>query len=761
MGSLEFFKSIFSTQTLVPQGNSLHGFDLMMMKRSKAVAPAGGLVSGTRVRNGMFDPLIDPRALVVGVDAVAELATAIDKIVIETTKNGYELVPKFKFKCLECGKEYQTSKPQQCTGSQKGKEEELIECQSTMFRGPDDRQIIPLKVLFEHPNSDEDGDVIKSFDSIQRDLIYYLTVLDNFYLEVTYNYRGDPTEIVPLPAEYIRKTDDPRVKALKKQPQFHCPHCSIEKPKSFYTKEGTCRKCKVPLVRTAYVQLGEKDEIVARWGKKMIIEGSTRAWGTRLYGIPRTLAVWTPAQVIRWILLYQHSAYSNNKSPDKIVVFPGMNQEEVNRNILEMVNFKKIHPEVRRTSFLAVQQAPEVIKVMDSLVDLKAIDMMRYIRELISIRFGVSLNMLGVQTPGKLGKETETVEVSYDTIEETQTQLASYFNQKVLPLWKDEAGQPAITEWEYKLKSPKKDDELRKANIQQTKIATVTQLRGAGVKAELDENGEVVIKDWGALPQPIEPTPLLPPAGLAPEEETPAQVEITIQEVSLAYERAMMRRDRDMAEIARTKLANLLGQPTPAPLSDIEWDIITGGAEAPEAKEAPVALSKIAIPEMYTTDGYIQKDGTISKFASYSEEDSQSIIGLLKEALEQRLGYNVPDLVKKILESFGGSEGELETIVKTELHYMRVKQRMEDFKKVDPEGKGRYRWSGPPYDGGRRSSEICKEIKAQVPSDGLSMDDLMALVKKVSEKHMGPKWIQRDGQPHPNCRHIPQLVGGI
>jgi len=419
------------------------------------------------------------------------LGTAIDKIVMCCTKEGWEFKPKFNFKCI-CGDEFE-AKPEQCP-----------KCGAIQFHEPDKAQLVAIKTLFDKPNPQ------KTLKDLIKDIIDYNQIIDDYYLEIVPGENGKPAELWSLPAEDIR------IKADRKgqftSDEYFCRKCYSEQEDVnfqdlFYSgkqyAEQSCLKCGEKLTRTAYIQLNNNGKIIARWGEDEIIHGNSRARGHRLYGRPKIISLLAIVEIMYWMEKYQCAAYSFNKAPDSILAIPGMSQQQINDMILQIETFKKKNPHIRKNLTISVPPGsdPKILSTMSPLVDLQAKDMQNFFREAIAIRYGVSLQFMGIQTPGKLGRETEMIEVSYDTIEEVQNGIEETFNQFLLPKF------PEITDWYWELVSPKKDDIRRKADIEQIKANTITTLVNIGLDVEIGDNWDLKVSGKPHPPAVQPPAP--------------------------------------------------------------------------------------------------------------------------------------------------------------------------------------------------------------------------------------------------------------
>lgn len=421
-------------------------------------------------RDGIAHPRIDPRKLTDLAENVWILGTAIDKIVMESTREGGGFEPNFAAKCRSCGAEYD-SIPDVC---------ERPGCESNDFAEPDPAQLVRPEEFLENVNPE------KTWKDLVKSGIEYNIEIDDVYFELILTLHGRPAQLWALPSERMRPAVEKRTRSRLGNDEWFCTRCyDGERDNHFAGDERVCPDCSRPLVETAYVEIGEtEDKIVGRWARDEVLHYNSRARGLSLFGRSKLVRLWTICQILRWQEVYQWQEYSLQRAPDSITAFPDMSQDAVNEMLKKVLEFKRKNPAVRKHLFLGSKDAPTNLKLMDSLADLQAVQMSEILREAIAISLGVSLQSLGVQTPGKLGRETEVVEVSFDTIEEVQAQFEEFVNGKILPLFTD----PAITDWHYELHSPKKDDLLRKAQIKQLNASTIVSLRTTGAEVEVEDD---------------------------------------------------------------------------------------------------------------------------------------------------------------------------------------------------------------------------------------------------------------------------------
>ena len=435
------------------------------------------------IRSGIAHPRLDPRVLIHLPDMVFVVGASVDKIVMESTKEGWSFEPNFACKCVKCWTEYD-SMMEEC---------DYAGCESTEFRQPDPSQLKAPTEFFENVNPE------KSWKDIQKSCIDYNINIDDVYLELIETIGGDPSQLWALPSERMRPAVEKGRRNRLGNGEFFCPHCYDAETDRHYGKdERKCPDCNSPLEETAYVEIAERgDTVIGRWARDEVLHYNSRSRGLALFGRSKLVRIWSIAQSLRWMELYQWQAYSSNQDPDSITSFPGMTQDEVNTMTKKSLEFRKRNPGAKNNIFLGTAEAPVHTKLIDSLADLQAGEMMKLFREHVAISLGVSLQSLGIQTPGKLGRETEVIEVSYDTIEEYQSQFEEFVNEQILTLFDE----PEVTDWHYELHTPKKDDLLRRAQIKQINASSISSLNQiAEIEIEDEELLDFTVTEFRKVP---------------------------------------------------------------------------------------------------------------------------------------------------------------------------------------------------------------------------------------------------------------------
>lgn len=436
-----------------------------------------------RVKSWLERPAIDPAVMFTTASSIWIVRAAIDKRVnVANTKPDF--VPKFAAKCLECDLELD-AKPDN---------EECPQCGNSVLQEPDDGQLKRVWKLINTPNIDDEGKIVYPFRRLIRDWLWYVDAIDDVFIEITYAWDGNPAEWWPLPSEFIKYIDD--LPATKTGGRFFCRVCWDPENDVTFEEEGDCPSCEEALFEVEYVQVNEIGEIENRFARENIIHYNAMGIGGRRWGVPKLMAVYYITQVIRWQELKQWQFYANDFSPDKILTLPGMSPEVVQDMMYDTLELKRRNPGRLVTVMLAAQDPPVVADLSYKFTDFQSIEWQMAMREAVGVVYEVGLNMLGIQTPGKLGSETEVVEVSYASIERFQDSFNDFMNHVFLPLFQvHEIGtgnnMPMVTDWEFKLEPAKKEDKFRKAQVSAANLQVAAQLEEMGFEIELDETNEM------------------------------------------------------------------------------------------------------------------------------------------------------------------------------------------------------------------------------------------------------------------------------
>ena len=495
--------------------------DWRLLEKATRSAPPRGLIAGARESQGVWVPITRPEGLVLLTDLVWILGAGVDRVVEETTKGGWDFEARFQAKCLACGAEYDVE-PELC---------ETSGCFSVHFRDPDPEQLHGgawrdggILKLLERPNWDPRTDsVIRTFKDMTKDAVHYNNVIGWWNWEVVYDAVGRPAQIWSMNAESMRRVDDPNL--LHTIGRWFCPVCHQDKEdlEDAFHKAGkgeespTCPEHGILLQQPEWVQLGEGDEIVAVWAVHEVLTDMPRARGNRVYPRSKVHRTWALGQTMRWTERFDLAALSGQRSPDAMVTVEGRTQAEVNNMLDDWEDWLKDHNEYEGVIWVGLGTEAGKVEILHFMGDLINRDFIAWgeaAMKAVAINLGVSFVFVGGQEAGKLGKSEEQLTVSYDTIEENQSDIEEFVNGKLVPLF------PEVKSWRWVMKPPAPEDMEKKAAEAIAWFNAVRVGRDAGANVKLDPQASfdwpLTIEDWEDRP---EGGPAAPEAGtLEPEE---------------------------------------------------------------------------------------------------------------------------------------------------------------------------------------------------------------------------------------------------
>jgi len=112
-----------------------------------------------------------------------------------------------------------------------------------------------------------------------------------------------------------------------------------------------------------------------------------------------------------------------------------------------------------------------------------------------------------------------------------------------------------------------------------------------------------------------------------------------------------------------------------------------------------------------------------------------------------KLGYQMKQIMKYVYSKTGSkmSSGQSDVIARTETQALQNKSREWSYKKIDPEGKLKYKWLNPVDD---RTTDVCRNIVRRT-NKGVTMNQLKQIIKDEGKKGGHDP---RELTPHVNCR---------
>lgn len=403
------------------------------------------------------------------------LRTTIRSLVWEIFRNGIEIVPKFRYKCLRCQTIYE-SKPDKCSV-----------CGGQKFEEPDYSERGELLEKMKDVNFNNQS-ILDVLQEVMTDVAVvdngYFIVLKKYYVENGEIVGAEPVEVLrgsPMRMRMIMNrygrlgfTDDNQIVAtcinhrdeywLKTQEEMEdakCPKCGTKLYPAFYMMEDSGNK--------VYYIDGE----VFHW--KMFSSGVG-------YGVSPILSIWIKAMVLMKMDWFVLMAYHLQRPPKGLLIMRG-NRESIEKAWQWLQEQARTNPHM--IAPLVVEGGQEtsskrVSEFIDLTVKSNDIDFVAYRNELrrtISSIYGVMPLWQG-EVKGGLSNEGLQITVTNRVVEMWQKTL----NEKVLPWISKQLG---VADWTYLVKPSEIRDELTQLELEIKRTQLARAISELGYKPVL------------------------------------------------------------------------------------------------------------------------------------------------------------------------------------------------------------------------------------------------------------------------------------
>jgi hypothetical protein len=435
----------------------------------------------------------------------------------ETLKEGFDYEPKFKYKCVTCGTEYQ-------------EETEQCEC------GGELRKPNPAQKKFFDKFAERVNEADQSFLEVCEELEDDVNTADDMYLVIVKDYMiGPDGQAFGRPIEFMR--GDPcrfRIVGDEAGRRGGRYWTCVNHRNQAAEKMGNCEEkveggglCGLPLHDVHYVetQAGGKNVV------KYYIEGevihASKYEPSRLYGVSPVFTCWIITRTLQLMDRYAENLYEKGRLKGVL----GVSTENVDylRKWWSETQ-DKLRQDPHYMPVVAVESGErgkgkiEFVKLMDSLSEMQATDYKKELRLNIAAIFGIMpIFQADVSTSGGLNNEGLQITVSDRTIDFGQ----AVYHNKVYP---KVAEMLFITDWNIKLKPSREHDEMAELERMEKKISSAQMMLDMGFDVKFEEDkfifsGEAKKRqlEEGAfqeqLPPPQEPKQLPPGKPPKPEDE--------------------------------------------------------------------------------------------------------------------------------------------------------------------------------------------------------------------------------------------------
>lgn len=416
------------------------------------------------------------------------LRNVIGSLKGEMFRNGFEFEPKWKNKCLQCGREF---------------EFETTECDNCGFKQFDSPNFLIADGLDEKFKcvNENNQSLLEVLEQFEDDL----NITDDGYLLFVKDYTLNSTgKIVAGQIQELLRVNPGRIRMLTDKEGRPGRNLSGEKvftcPKHRDTlivgdKETHCKQCGGMLYRTYYFAFrgeGEGENRIYYIDDEVI--HVSKYMPSLTYGYSPVYAVWQKTIALLEQDKYIKDSYFLQRAPKGLLLVNTSNQNALFKAwdwLLDKLDPKRgVNPNmVYPLGIESNSQRGNVaqyINFMQSLQEMQYTESRNEFRRSIGAIYGVMpLFQADTSTSGGLNNEGLQITVTNRAVEKGQ----KIYNEKVLP---EILRQYGVTEFELILLPSEEKDEMAELQREQLKIQNAQIMHSMGFEIELDEEGEFV-----------------------------------------------------------------------------------------------------------------------------------------------------------------------------------------------------------------------------------------------------------------------------
>ena len=461
-------------------------------------------------------------------DNIDALRIPIETLNREIFKNGFEIVEKWKFKCTNCGKEFQyeplatdlpddqpfqsnqdnednalpKGKRRTANKAKKGIVKDDVMCDSCgntkLLRPVPKNRMLLEGLLNESINSNE-----QSLEDVSRQLERDLEVADNAYLLVLKNYWiDDATGLISEKKTEIKemiRVDPPQVAMIadsdgrigyddKRNEIFVCPRFEHRDKR---LTSNTCDKCGAQALK-AIMEVNSVYSIGIPQPKRVIYGEGEVIWKAGkykpglIYGFSPIYSIWSKAMSLTHMDEYIRKYFDKMRPPRGMLVIASRNYETF-RKSWDMLEQKAtedpymIHPLLVESEKGGKNMA-QWIDFTGSLKELEFMALRKELRQIIGAVYGVLPLYFG-EMPSGWSQEGLQVTITNRAVTWSQDILRKAFLNKIAHLL-------GVDDWELRLKAGEETDKLRELQTQSTEIQNMAAMQGMGFEVKRTHTGE-------------------------------------------------------------------------------------------------------------------------------------------------------------------------------------------------------------------------------------------------------------------------------
>jgi len=475
--------------------------------------------SGSKLR---FDRLAPWRIYRLAYD-VAEVRSPIEQIQRELFKHGIEVVPRYRFKCKECAKEYKTEPVKSYTPIDKIRESQENDLKCDVCGGedfdkpePKNRQI--LQTLLDRPVNNNNQTLLKVGRKYERDL----DIMDNGYAAITRNYKiEDIYPPDPKTGAWKRVIITKNIETLNEIIRLHPVHCTIlansdgelglddggnykwicpdYRHRDVYLEAAHCPRCGLEAFTAILETNAFPYGVPAQQTKKSRYALHELIWTPGkfdpdlLYGTSPLQAIWKKAMSLFFQDEYIWKYFDMDRPPKTFLFIGSSNYESVKAFWERQKGGAREEPHLPRMFLLDEDDLSKRIQKIDvtpNFQELEMIPLRKELRQLIAGIYGLQPISQGDPGGGGEGggsKGSATVQLTLTNRAIKAFQV--FFNVNFFRPISEAVG---IHDWDIVIIEPEEIDELRDEQVKAIKLKNAQMLEAMSYDTHFDGDGNLI-----------------------------------------------------------------------------------------------------------------------------------------------------------------------------------------------------------------------------------------------------------------------------
>jgi len=470
---------------------------------------------------------IPPSRLYWLAEEVSDFRVVLDTIQWEIFKNGIVIKPAFKYRCMECFKEFTDIPSQeyiplsQMDGERKDIKLECNECGNTdenKFEKPDPEGRRILAEFMSNPVNDN-GQLLLT---VARQSEYDLDVVDSSYTLVSRDYKtkaipkdsmtGATREVVsdtliemlrinPSTVSIIADDDGKLGYTRDRKPAWICPDYNHRSELLSQPYCNTCgTKAFTALLETSIVPFGPPVSNVKRmyYSREEVVWIPNKFRPDLLYGVSNAVAIWKKILSLYYQDEYLWKYFDKNRPPKSLLVMGSRNQESVKAFWKRNQTGATVDPYMPRPILLNTENVGQALEFIDLTPNFKELELSTVraeMRKAIAALYGIQSIFIGTASTGSSGSRGSGAAAleftaSNRRIKAYQKFLNENFFRKVT---KDIL---KVNDWIYELVESEEIDILRENQTKGVEINNAVQMYGMGFDVRTDGNGNIEVSQF-------------------------------------------------------------------------------------------------------------------------------------------------------------------------------------------------------------------------------------------------------------------------